>query len=349
MVRKQLFIFTSIIFLLVAEIVFAGPNQWTLSEGINVEAFCISISPIDNNILYSTVLGGYHVPRKLFRSSDKGNTWSQVTQNDNKIWNYVFCSPEYSSNLFMTDNDGLNRSIDGGYTFSLITSGLTDGSSVTEMVYVNDSIKTLFVNSDFINKSTDGGETWSPASTGMGKLSCIHLSASPVNSSIMYTTGGYGLYKSIDKGEHWSLLTTISNYWRCIRVNPVNPDIVFAVPLFSNYFYKSVDGGTSWSLKTAGLPALTYLDIAPVPGDSSTLFTTTPGSNGGVYISTDTGETWQEMNNGFSAYPPYIVQLLVIPGKSPLILAATSFGVYSYTLTTTSVDKKQWEVYEENK
>jgi hypothetical protein len=90
------------------------------------------------------------------------------------------------------------------------------------------------------------------------------------------------------------------------------------------------------------------LDIATVPSDGSTLFTTSPSQNG-VYISTDTGETWQSMNNGFSGYPPYIVKLLVIPGKSPIILAATSFGVYSYTLTTTSVDKKQWEIYEEKK
>jgi len=337
------------IFLLItAGILYAGPNQWTLTEGISVEAFCISLSPVDNNILYSTVLGGYHVPRKLYRSADKGNTWSQITQNNDEIWNHVFCSPESSSILFMTDNSGLHRSINGGYTMSLVTSGLAVGSYVSDMTYLNDTDKTLFVSAYSIYKSTDGGENWSPSSTGMGYLSGIHLSASSINSSLIYATGGNGLYKSIDKGENWSLLTSSSNLyeWRCIRVNPVNPDIVYAIPGSNNYYlHKSIDGGTTWSLKSTGLPAWMLLDIATVPGDGSTLFTTSPSGNG-VYISTDTGETWQEMNNGFSAYSPVINQLIVIPGKSPIILAATPLGVYSYTLTTTSVEKELWEGYE---
>jgi hypothetical protein len=339
------YLFIIMIFLLVAGILYAGPNQWTKTEGMNKPSFCMSLSPSDSNILFCTG-SGYHSPLALFRSDDKGNTWSQVTQNNNLKWYYVFCSPENSSNLFMPDNKGLNRSIDGGYTFSLVTSGLTDGSAVTDMVYAYDSAKTLFAGSYSINKSTDGGETWSPASTGMGQLSYIHLSASPVDSSIMYATGEYGLYKSIDKGEHWSQLTSSTHSWVRIRVNPVNPDIVYAIPNYENYLIKSVDGGATWSLKTTGLPDWMLIDMVTVPGDGSTLFAASSNCKG-VFFSTDTGETWQAMNNGFSSYPPTILQLLVIPGKSPTILAATPFGVYSYTLTSTSVDKKLWELYEE--
>jgi hypothetical protein len=336
-----------IVLIFTAGVLYAGPNQWTKTEGMNKPSFYISLSPVDNNILFCTG-SGYLNPLALFRSDDRGNTWSLVTQNNNLKWSHVFCSPENTSILFMPDNKGLNRSIDGGYTFSLVTSGLTDGSSVTEMVYAYDSAKTLFAGSYSINKSIDGGETWSPASSGMGHLSDIHISASPINSSIMYATGGYGLYKSIDKGEHWSLLTSSSHSWVCIKVNPVNPDIVFAVPYYRNYLIKSVDGGITWSLKSTGLPDYMLADLVTVPGDGSTLFAASSNCKG-VYFSTDTGETWQAMNNGFSGYPPTIIQLLVIPEKSPIILATTPFGVYSYTLTTTSVDKKQWEVYEEKK
>jgi photosystem II stability/assembly factor-like uncharacterized protein len=351
MIRKQLFIFTSLIFLLVAGFLYAGPNQWTLSEGMYpIGAFQISMSPSNNNILYA-VCGFKASPQYLFKSTDRGNTWSQVS-NINTSWYYVYAAPEDSSTIYLINilRSGVYKSTDKGNTVTLYTTGISSTARITDLC-ITDTTGTLLLGGKFVYKSTDGGETWSPASTGMGDVSYINFSVSPMNSSLIYATGGNGLYKTIDGGNHWSLLTSSSNLyeWRCIRVNPVNTNIVYAIPGSNNYYlHKSIDGGTTWSLKSTGLPAWMLLDIVTVPGDGSTLFTTSPSGNG-VYISTDTGETWQEMNNGFSGYPPYIVKLLVIPGKSPIILAATPYGVYSYTLTTTSVDKKQWEIYEENK
>ncbi len=339
-------ILSFIFLLLTAGILYAGPNQWTLTAGMNRPAFYISLSPVDNKVLFCTV-GSGHVPLALYRSNDKGNTWSQVTQNDNAYWSYVFCSPASTSIVFMPDSKGLNRSINGGYTMSLVTSGLADGDRVTDMAYVNDQNKTIFVNSYSIYESTDGGNTWSPASTGMGYLSGIHLSASPVNSSLIYATGGNGLYKSIDKGENWSLLTTMTNSWRRICVNPSNPSNVYAIPLYQSYLYKSHDGGVTWGLITAGISSsLTVLDIDCDANDSTQIFLST---SNGYFKSSDSGDTWQPMNEGLSSTPPSAEDILVIPGKSPIILAATPFGVYSYTLTSTSVEKEKWEMFEEKK
>jgi photosystem II stability/assembly factor-like uncharacterized protein len=352
MIRKQLFIFTIMFFVLVAEILYAGPNQWTLTEGMYpIGGYHMSLCPSDNNIVYTT--GGIRLsPQYLYKSIDRGNTWSQIS-NINTYWYYVYAAPENSSTIYLINgiSPGVYKSTDGGSTVTLYTTGISSTAIITDLC-ITDTTGTLLLGAGFVYKSTDGGETWSPASTGMGKVDYIKFSISPVNASLIYATGGNGLYKTIDGGNHWSLLTSSSNFyeWDCIRVSSVNPDIVYAIPgSYYNNLYKSTDGGITWSLKTTGLPAMTYLDIATVPGDGSTLFITSPNNNGGVYISTDTGETWQEMNNGFSAYPPYIVQLLVIPGKSPIILAATDKGIYSYTLTTTSVDKKLWEAYEEKK
>ncbi len=341
-------IFLLIFSLFTAGILYAGPNQWTQTVGMYpIGGYHMSLCPSDNNIIYTT--GGIRLsPQYLYKSIDRGNTWSQVS-NINTSWYYVYAAPEDSSTIYLINilRSGVYKSTDGGNTVTLYTTGISSTARITDLC-ITDTTGTLLLGGRFVYKSTNGGETWSPASTGMGDVSYINFSVSSMSSSLIYATGGNGLYKTIDGGDHWSLLTSSSNLyeWRCIRVNPVNPDIVYAIPGSNNYYlYKSIDGGTTWSLKSTGLPAWMLLDIATVPGDGNTLFATSPSQNG-VYISTDTGETWQEMNNGFSGYPPTIVQLLVIPGKSTIILAAADKAIYSYTLTTTSVEKEQWEGYE---
>jgi len=349
---KTIRIFILLFTLLTAGFLYAGPNQWTLTEGMYpIGGSYMSLCPSDNNIVYAT--GGYRLsPQYLYKSIDRGNTWSQVS-NINTYWYYVYAAPENSSTIYLINgiSPGVYKSFDGGSTVMLYTTGISSTARITDLC-ITDTTGTLLLGAGCVYKSTDGGETWSPASTGMGKVGDIKLSVSPINSSLIYATGGKSLYKTIDGGNHWSLLTSSSKLydWECIKVNSVNPDIVYAIPgSYYNNLYKSSDGGITWSIKTVSLTEKAYLDIAPVPGDENTLFTVSPNSKGGVYISTDAGETWQEMNNGFSQYPPYIVKLLVIPGKSPIILAASASGIYSYTLTTTSVDKKQWEIYEEKK
>jgi photosystem II stability/assembly factor-like uncharacterized protein len=348
MVRKQLFIFTIMIFLLVAGILYAGPNQWTLTEGMYpIGAFQISMCPSNNSTLYA-VCGFKASPQYLFKSTDKSNTWSQVT-NYNHFMDQVLCSPEDSSTIFLTEKitNNIYKSSDGGNTMSSVTTGINTTIRITDVCYINDTSRTLYLGAGFVYKSTDGGETWSPASTGMGNVGEIYLSTAPANPLVVYATGGNSLYKSIDKGEHWSLLTTMTHSWRGICVNPSNPSDVYAIPLYDSYLYKSHDSGVTWELITSGISSsLRVLDIACNAIDSTQVFITT---SNGYYKSTDSGNTWQPMNDGLGAMSPIAEDILVIPGKSPLILAATSFGVYSYTLTTTSVDKKQWEIYEEKK
>jgi photosystem II stability/assembly factor-like uncharacterized protein len=330
-----------------AGILSAGPNQWTLTEGMYpIGAFRISMCPTNNNTLYA-ICGYKASPQYLFKSTDKSNTWSQVT-NYNQFMGQVLCSPEDSSTIFLTDiiSNNIYKSSDGGYTMSPVTTGINTTARITDLC-ITDTTGALLLGAGFVYKSTDGGETWSPASTRMGDVGEIYLSFSTVNPFLIYATGGNGLYKSIDKGEHWSLLTTMAHSWRGICVNPSNPSDVYAIPLYESYLYKSHDNGVTWELITSGISSsLRVLDIACNADDSTQVFITT---SNGYYKSADSGNTWQPMNDGFGAMPPIAEDILVIPGKSPLILAATSFGVYSYTLTTISVDKKQWEVYEEKK
>jgi len=96
--------------------------------------------------------------------------------------------------------------------------------------------------------------------------------------------------------------------FRSLTVDPSNPDIVI-LGTERNGFLKSTDGGNTWSRLRQGLrhenigyPEIWNLAIAPT--SASTLLAATldsPGpitEMGGVYKSTDGGETWSRSNCG---------------------------------------------------
>ena len=342
-------IFLLIFSLFTAGILYAGPNQWTQTEGMYpIGGYHMSLCPSDNNIIYAT--GGIRLsPQYLYKSIDRGNTWSRVSS-INASWYYVYAAPENSSTIYLIDGirPGVYKSTDGGSTVTLYTTGISSTARITDLC-ITDTTGTLLLGAGFVYKSTDGGETWSPASSGMGNVGYINFSVSPMNSSLIYATGGNGLYKTIDGGDHWSLLTSSSNNWKCIKVNPVNSDIVYAVQQYNPFLYKSINGGVSWSLVTSSFPGDTYInDICVVPGNVNILVASLSQFYG-IYKSEDTGDNWNPMNDGLSTSPSSFDNLLAIPNKSITILGTSYGGIYSYTLTSTSVDKKQWEVYEEKK
>lgn len=125
------------------------------------------------------------------------------------------------------------------------------------------------------------------------------------------------IYKTIDSGENWSYTTNglnpLAEFCRIV-VHPADSSTVFAA---SNYgFYKSSDGGESWAELSAGLDNDVILDFdyhwAPEnqPGDQLTFYvinqvryelvSTNGGqtvvSSGGLFRSSDMGQTWQKCN-----------------------------------------------------
>jgi len=114
----------------------------------------------------------------------------------------------------------------------------------------------------------------------------------------------------------------IDNPFRSLTVHPTNPDIVL-VGTERNGFLKSMDGGVIWTRHRKGLrhdiqidgqPAeLGYpeiYDIAMSESDPNIIYAATTGGpgplageyggDGGMYKSTDGGETWERKNCGLS-------------------------------------------------
>ena len=195
-------------------------------------------------------------------------------------------------------------------------------------------------------KSTDYGRTWQPIFDGQGSQSIGAIAVAPSNSSIVYVGSGEGLhrpdlsvgdgiYRSADAGKTWRHLGLQEGQQiPALAVDPRDPNRVFAAVLGHPYgpneergIFRSTDGGESWK-------KVLYKD-ANTGGDDVVLDPANPnivyasmwesrlgpwedgnqyeGTHGGLFKSTDGGETWKPLTRGL---PDNLVQVHVAVSPS---------------------------------
>jgi photosystem II stability/assembly factor-like uncharacterized protein len=187
------------------------------------------------------------------------------------------------------------------------------------------------VNNGGVWKTTDAGRTWVPIFDGQPTGSIGALAVAPSNPDIIYVGSGEGLrrpdlstgdgiYKSNDAGNTWKHLglrdgQQITN----IIVDPQDPNRVFVAVLGHPYgpnsergVFRSTDGGENWQKILYKDDDSGATDLAFDPKNPQTLYTdmwssrrppwTTggplEGHNGGLFKSTDGGETWHPLTKG---------------------------------------------------
>ena len=132
---------------------------------------------------------------------------------------------------------------------------------------------------------------------------------------------GNGMYKSEDAGESWRHigLDNAGQIGRMV-VHPDNPDIVW-VGAVGNPFgpnperglYKTTDGGDTWRATLQIADSVGVYGVVMEPGNPDVLYATTwraerkpwsiisgmqASGGGGIYKSTDGGESWDKLTNG---------------------------------------------------
>lgn len=188
-------------------------------------------------------------------------------------------------------------------------------------------------------KTENDGLTWFPIAddprTGIPIGSIGAIAVAPSNPNIIYVgTGepdirnqhsyGIGVYKSTDAGKTWRFIgLKETRQIGKIVVDPTNPELVYVAALGHVYeanpergVYRSSDGGAHWKKILAdpkdpdGVGAI---DLAIDPENPRILYaslwatrrppwavyapTNLPG--GGLYKSTDGGDTWRQLGGGF--------------------------------------------------
>ncbi len=284
----------------------------------------IAIHPTDTNTIYigtgevyryqgstggiviRTTRGSYGMG--VLKTTDGGATWTRSLD-----WSYhqqrgvqaIRLNPLNPNTVFAATSEGIFKSKDAGATWYQTLSAL-----LAQDIVINawDTTQVLATCGNFgspgrgVYRSTDGGESFSmigglPAFSGKGMLSQQRSNPLYVLASLADSTTGTGtLWRTTDFGASWTLLSSEALYgvqgWYS-QFAAVHPTDANQVVRGGVYIFKSTNGGVTSSQRSGA-----YYDMhnfAHHPTNPNILYVV---SDGGVYRSTDFGETYENASQG---------------------------------------------------
>lgn len=255
-----------------------------------------------------------------------GHNWRVAVNNINGAHRIIStCSP-WDSN-----SNRILRSDDGGKVFEVIKAGLPDyypkGNTMWEKGYAralavdpkDPNIVYLGIDGNpepgkmggGLFKSTDGAKTWQQMPNQPPSRRMFYgLAVDPTDSNRLYwgTCGpNGGLYRSDDGGQNWTLAHK-GVEWAFNVV--VTADGTVYTP--GKELHRSTDGGKTFTPITNFVGSADIVAMEAHPTDPKTFwFATTTWSgapNGGVYKTSDGGQSWQEITGNLPYRKPLILR-----------------------------------------
>ena len=161
------------------------------------------------------------------------------------------------------------------------------------------------------------------------------IAIDPTNAGILYAATDVGVFKSTNAGLTWtsaSLGLPPTQIASAIAIDPTNTEVIYAAS--NGSVYKTLDGGQSWSAMNTGITNPTIKALAINPKNPAVIYAAANGVafssseiiNGGLFKSTNGGESWIMSNAGLTN--PQIDALAIDP-RNPDTIYAGSFGSLS--------------------
>jgi len=236
------------------------------------------------NVLYAGI-----EPAALFKSADRGETWSL----NQGLYHHPHRPTWFPGN--------------GGLCLHTIVLDPADAGRM----YVGISTGGCY-------RTDDGGQTWTPRNKNVradflpDKFpeygQCLHkMAMHPARPGVLYQQNHCGVYRSDDAGDAWIDIgegRLPSRFGFPIAVHPHEPETVYVVLEESDDYRVSVDGkfsvwrskngGESWKRLSGGLPDQAHLVVLREALGTDTL------DEAGVYIGTSTGQIFFTRDAGES-------------------------------------------------
>jgi photosystem II stability/assembly factor-like uncharacterized protein len=180
-------------------------------------------------------------------------------------------------------------------------------------------------------KTIDGGRVWNPVFDSQPVASIGAIAVAPSAPDVVYVGSGEstlrdsvgfgnGMYKSTDAGKTWTHIgLDDTQHIGKIAVDPRNPNVLFVAAIGHLYapnaargVYRSRDGGKSWQKVLFKDENVGAVEVVIDPTNSNLVYaglwntrrapwyTYAPsnGPGGGIFKSTDGGNTWKQLAGG---------------------------------------------------
>ncbi|MHC1725968.1 MAG: WD40/YVTN/BNR-like repeat-containing protein [Syntrophobacteraceae bacterium] len=273
-----------------------GGANWFASDGGFPSGAYISgiyIDPLDYNTLYAR-----HGQTALYRSKNKGETWTKLANMPEDVW----CVAVYGSVLYVGGYSTVYVSLDSGDNWA--PTYAPPGTGTYNAIWVQPgSTDHVIVAGAQIYETINGGHEWTPSlissslcPDGVSYLTSID--ADPDNFlNILVGTWGC-VVRSENGGTTWAGVANIEHV-NTVRFDPFGQNAAYATSdsLGPSVVIKSTDRGTTWNAYGSGLPPSYQIrDFAVGPAANASakegtaymavngkVYTTAPETTVGVY------------------------------------------------------------------
>ena len=280
----------------------------------------------------------------ILKSTDGGATWSKSldwTENQQRGVQAIRFNPLNPRTIWAATTEGTFKSTDAGATWE----NEHPVRMATDLAIAESDTNTVIAGyGNFgslghgIYRTVNGGNTWTKITTGVpqtfnGKVQ-LGIFNSPFQ-TVIYASIGNGfqpginnaswLCKSVNKGQSWSIVSEVDfSQWQGwfshdVAVSPTNPDIITVVGIDT---WISDDGGVTLTKKSVGpdpgafrgqvppgepegVSNYVHSDIHDVvyhPSDPNIFYL---ACDGGVFRTTDGGQTFDGCNGGYQTIQFY--------------------------------------------
>ena len=231
------------------------------SEMDSMQVWRIAADPVEPNTIFAGTS-----PSALFRSRDGGTNWEKLTVDLAETCPNVRFPRVTALEVDPTDHDivwagvevdGVQRSLDGGDTWTRISGGLTDPDIHGMAISPGDPKTVLTSTPREVFTSTDTGESWQGLGVGehFSMPYCRDILVKKDSPDVIFVATGespFGvtgnLQRSKDRGQTWETMTlpAVPNtpMW-AFASNQADPNFILACSHYGE-IYSTDNGGDGW-------------------------------------------------------------------------------------------------------
>lgn len=260
----------------------------------------ISVNPTNPDVVY---VGNVD----LMKTTDGGNSWTRLVSSwDGKAHvdqHSMAFHPFNHETIFIVNDGGINKSTNGGITFTSLNTNL----SVTQFYHIATSPHDVWhviggTQDNATQRRPPGNSNWVAVIGGDGGQVVFDYS----NPNYIYGEYVYGsIYRSTDGGNTFyqskNGITENGAWIAPIIIHPTNPTILFTA---TTKIYKTTNNGALWfpiSDALWGSTKINAMDISKINPDFILALASEYTNSPALFLTSDGGSTWNNITSGLPA------------------------------------------------